>query len=149
MHTATVHPAELPEPPTPRREQWLTSMTDVVRVVAWHDPTIDATPGAIATATDEFLVWFLPIIGPTGTLMAHRWATYSAAGASTWEIDDIAKTFGIGESLGRVTQTIHRLERFGMIRRNERTIAVRLWHPPLNNSLRARLPRYLAEAYPS
>lgn len=148
MHNTTINPAahELPPPPADR---WLNSLTDIVLITAWHDPVVENAPGAIPTASTDSLIWTLPSLGPTCTLMAHRWATYAESGPSTWEVDDIAKTFGIGESIGRVTQSIHRLERFGIVRRTERTLAVRLWLPPLTMSARSKLPRYLAGVYPS
>jgi hypothetical protein len=138
-------PNEVPDPPG---ERWLTSLTDVITVTAWRDPLVDVAPGSIPTASDEALVWFTPIIGPTSVLMAHRWATYSADAPSTWAVDDIARTFGLGESVSRVMQTIFRLERFGIVRRRDFTVSVRLMLAPLSQSQRSRLPRYLAEVYP-
>ena len=41
------------------------------------------------------------------------------------------------------------MERFGVVRRTDRTIAVRLWLPPLSRRQIERLPAYLAAEYPS
>lgn len=129
-------------------ERWITAPTDVVRITAWQDPTVDAMPGAIPTASDEMLVWLTPSLGALSVLAAHRWATYSAVGPSTWQVDDIARTFGLGESVTRVRDVINRMERFGVVRRTDRTLAVRLWLPPLSLRQVERLPAYLAVEYP-
>ena len=44
-------------------ERWITATTDVVRITAWHDPTVEQMPGAIPTASDEMLVWLAPSLG--------------------------------------------------------------------------------------
>ena len=92
--------------------------------------------------------WFLPSLGPLSLAMAHRWSQYASQAPSTWMVEDIAKTFGIGESISRVCQPIDRLEKFGIIRRTGRTVAVRLSLPPLTERQIARLPDYLAAVYP-
>ncbi len=104
-------------------------------------------PHSIPTCSDSALVWATPNLGAISTLMAHRWGHYATIKPSTWMVEDIARTFGIGESVSRVTQSIDRLERFGIIRRTGRTIAVRLWLPPLSERQRSRLPDYLAAVY--
>ena len=136
-------------PPTiaPASEHWITSLTDVVIVTAWRDETVEANPHSIPTTSDSALVWYLSAIGPLSLLVAHRFSHYAATGPSTWMVEDIARTFGIGESVGRVRQPIDRLEKFGIIRRTGRTVAVRLWLPPLNERMRTRLPGYLAAVY--
>jgi hypothetical protein len=128
-------------------DRWITTTADIVRVGAWHDPTVEAMPGAIPTASDDTLIWYTPNLGALSVLMAHRWATYSASAPSNWQVDDIARTFGLGESVSRVRDVINRMERFGIIRRHERTIAVRLWLPPLSPRQIDRLPKYLAVEY--
>ncbi len=145
MNTNTTSPGEV----TARiHEPWISALTDVVAVHAWRDETVESNPLAIRTASDEALVWFVPSIGPLGMVLAHRWATYAATGSSTWAVDDIARTFGIGESVTRVRQPIDRLEKFGIIGRHGRDIWVRLWLPPLGFRQQSRLPAYLAAVYP-
>jgi hypothetical protein len=80
-------------------------------------------------------------------LMAHRFATYAADGPSVWPLVDLAQTFGLGQSLGRVTHTLDRLARFGIIARRGDTVAVRMMLAPLTARQRVRLPGYLADAY--
>ena len=119
-----------------------------IAVVAYPDPVIEATPGAILTASDDALIWWTPSVGPTAMLMAHRFATYAAEGPSTWSLLDLAQTFGAGSSTGRTLHTLDRLERFGVIVRRGDIVGIRLWLPPLTARQQARLPEYLAYVYP-
>lgn len=139
-------------PPTatgPACERWISDLTDMVIVTAWRDPVVEANPNSIPTTSDAAWVWWLPILGPLSLAIAHRFSHYAAIGPSTWVVDDIARTFGVGESVSRVRQPLDRLESFGIIRRTERTLAVRLWLPPLSDRQVKRLPAYLAAVYPS
>ena len=119
-----------------------------IAVVAYPDPVVEATPGAILTASDDALIWWTPSVGPTAMLMAHRFATYAAEGPSTWSLLDLAQTFGAGSSTGRTLHTLDRLERFGVIVRRGDVVGIRLWLPPLTARQQARLPEYLAYVYP-
>ncbi len=119
-----------------------------ITVIAWPDPVIDNAAGSIPTASDDALIWWTPTIGPTAALMAHRFATYAADGPSVWPLVDLAQTFGLGQALGRVTHTLDRLDRFGIVARHGDTVAVRLMLAPLSARQRVRLPGYLADAYP-
>lgn len=119
-----------------------------ITVIAWPDPVVDNAAGSIPTASDDALIWWTPTIGPTAALMAHRFATYAADGPSVWPLADLAQTFGLGQALGRVTRTLDRLDRFGIVARHGDTVAVRLMLAPLSARQRVRLPGYLADAYP-
>lgn len=119
-----------------------------IAVVDYPDPVVEATPGAILTASDDALIWWTPSVGPTAMLMAHRFATYAAEGPSTWSLLDLAQTFGAGSSTGRTLHTLDRLERFGVIVRRGDIVGIRLWLPPLTARQQARLPEYLAYVYP-
>ena len=123
------------------------SASDTLTVVAWHDPTVEQAPGAMATDSDDALVWYTPSIGTIGMAMAHRFARHATTGPSTWTVEDIARTFGIGPSVARVARSLDRLERFGIARCTDRTLAVRLWLAPLTYRQRCQLPGYLAAAY--
>ena len=115
-------------------------------VVAWRDPVVEGHPDAIPTCSDDALVWWTPSVGPTGMLMAHRFAAYAIDGPTTWTVADLAATFGMGGSSSRLVRTLARLERFGIISCDGTTIAVRLMLAPLTRRQRAGLPRYLADA---
>lgn len=115
-------------------------------VTAWRDPVVEGLPGAIATCSDEALIWWTPSVGPTAMLMAHRFAAYAVEGPTTWTVPDIAATFGMGASGSRVVHTLARLERFGIVASHGSSIAVRLMLAPLTRRQRACLPGYLADA---
>jgi len=116
-------------------------------VVAWRDPVVESLPGSISTASDHALVWWTPIVGPTGILMAHRFATYAADGPSEWTVADVTATFGMGNSRGRLVHTLTRLERFGIVSCRGSEVAVRLMLAPLTRRQQMSLPGYLADAF--
>ena len=70
--------------------------------------------------------WYTPSIGTIGMAMAHRFARHATDGPSLWTIEDIALTFGIGNSAARVWRSLDRLDRFGIIHRTGDRITVRL-----------------------
>lgn len=118
-------------------------------VVAWLDARNDATPGAHLTASDDALVWYTPILGPTAMLMAHRFAAHAVHGPTSWTYASLAQAFGMGHAAGRVPRILERLERFDIIcRPDPHTIAVRLLLAPLTAHQRERLPAELAATYP-
>lgn len=125
----------------------IASCGDTLRVLAWRDPTVERAPGAIRTDSDEALAWYTPSLGTIAMAMAHRFARHAADGPSTWSIEDIARTFGIGASPARVLRSLDRLERFAIAHRYDHTVAVRLWLGPLTFRQRCQLPDYLAVAY--
>lgn len=131
---------------TPAPAQTL-SAADELTVVAWRDPVVEHAPGTILTASDDALVWYIPSVGTIGMVMAHRLARHATDGPSRWTIEDIARTFGMGVSASRVIHVLDRLERFGIIRRHDQVVAVRLWLAPLTYRQRCQLPGYLAAAY--
>lgn len=125
----------------------IVSAGDTVTVLAWRDRTVEQAPGAVPTDSDEALVWYTPSVGTIGMAMAHRFARYAHNGPSTWTVEDIARTFGIGPGRARVLRSLDRLERFGIIRRNGHTVHVRLCLAPLTFRQRCQLPAYLAAAF--
>ncbi|MGE3446675.1 MAG: hypothetical protein AB7H92_03730 [Microbacteriaceae bacterium] len=125
----------------------IVSAGDTLTVLAWRDLTVEQAPGAMATDSDDALVWYTPSVGTIGMAMAHRFARHAHDGPSTWTIEDIARTFGIGPSPARVLRSLDRLERFGIIRRIGDAVHVRLWLAPLTFRQRCQLPAYLAAAY--
>lgn len=135
--------------PAAAKEQWINSLTDIVTVHPWHDLVVEANPLATPTNSDEALLWWVPSVGCLSMTMAHRFSAYAAQAPSTWAVDDIALTFGVRESVTRVRHALDRLEGFNIIRREDRTVWVRLWLPPLGYRQQAKLPQYLAQVYPS
>jgi hypothetical protein len=135
--------------PTADKEQWINALTDVITVHPWHDAAVEANPLAVQTASDEAMIFWIPSVGCLAMSMAFRFASYAAQAPSTWAVDDIALTFGVRESVTRVHHALDRLESFNILCRDDRTVWVRLWLPPLGYRQQAKLPRYLAEVYPS
>lgn len=126
--------------PTHRRDPWPDTT-----VIAWRDPVVEGVPGAVATTSDDVLIWWPNSLGPTSILMARHLATYASERESVWSLDDLAGTLGVMRSVA--ARTLDRLTRFGVIARHGSTVAVRLMLPPLTARQRERLPRYLADAY--
>jgi hypothetical protein len=121
-----------------------TPWPDAITVVAWHDPVIEQASGAIATTSDEFLIWWGNTLGPTALLVARHLALYATEGESEWPLDQLAGTYGV--SVATIGRTLDRLARFVIVARHGSTIAVRLIAGPLSQRQVDRLPRYLAEA---
>ncbi len=139
---------EFPRRPTTSTHGAALNPTAVLTVVDWRDPIVENHPDSTPTASPDTLVWWTPILGPTATLMAHRFATLTAGGDRvSITMADLARTFGLGESNARLRAALGRLERFGVISVAGTQIAVRLWLPPLRPRQIEQLPGYLADAY--
>jgi len=141
--------AAIPTPAQAATIDGTTAAAPCLVVVAWHDPVVESAPDAIPTASDEALVWWTPLVGPTGMVMAHRFATYATTGPTTWTAEEVCATFGMGHANSRLDHTLTRLERFGIITRRGAVIAVRLMLAPLTRRQREALPAYLADALPT
>lgn len=141
--TDTHTPATKPAQPTKQTEP-ATTAADTFTVIAWRDPVVEEAPGAIPTWSDDALIWWTPLVGPTGMLIAHRFAAYVSQGPTTWTLPELSATFGMGgASRTRVEHALDRLVRFGIINRHGSCIAVRTMLAPLNRRQRATLPDYL------
>ena len=68
---------------------------------------------------------------------------------TTWTIEEVCATFGMGHANSRLDHTLTRLERFGIITRRGPVIAVRLMLAPLTRRQREALPAYLCDALPT
>jgi hypothetical protein len=113
-------------------------------VVAWLDPVCD---GGLPADSDEALVLLCPVLGPSATLILHRLARYAVAGATTWEPDVFAATFGL--SSGRMApKALSRLSRFGFATIGSAGLAVRTHVPPLPHRWLTKLPNYLRCQWP-
>jgi hypothetical protein len=119
-----------------------------ITVVAWRDNVVETHPESHPTSSSETLVWWTPILGPTATLMAHRFAGYVGRGNDRqFTFGDLARTLGMGNSTSRVRASLERLERFGIISVAGETVSVRVALPPLTRRHIEQLPGYLAELY--
>jgi len=119
-----------------------------ITVLPWRDPLVETHPESHPTATNETLVWWTPMLGPTATLMAHRLAGYLVHNEQVqFTLGDLARTFGMGQSLTRVRTGLARLERFGITRSHGDTVYLRTALPPLTRRQIDQLPPYLADLY--
>jgi hypothetical protein len=117
-------------------------------IVAWRDDLVENHADSIAVCSDDMLLWWTPILGPSATLMAHQLALLLRTGAShTFTESDLAQTFGLSSS--RLHATLERLHRFGVARSHGCTISLRLAMAPMSVRYQQRLPRYLELAYQS
>jgi len=131
-----------------RRRQLALATEDIITIEAWRDPVVEGHPQSTPTNSDHTLFWWTPILGPTSTLMAHRFAALTANGDThSFTTRELARTFGLGDSTSRLRATIARLERFGVARTTHNTIAVRLALAPLTVRQLRALPGYMAVAY--
>jgi hypothetical protein len=119
--------------------------TAVITVIAWRDPVVEQNPASHPTSSTDTLVWWTPILGPSATLMAHRFAGYVARGGEMqFTLGDLARTLGMGASTTKVRATIDRLARFGVVEVFGTTVQVRVALPPLTERQVQQLPSYLA-----
>ena len=126
----------------------MTTPTDtpapVIRLSVWDDPL--ATDGLRADS-DDALVYLTPILGPTSTLVLHRFARcLTTSTVRAWRRDELAATFGVRPAL--LSSSLARLERFGMIRIHDDRIDVRIRIPALSARHVERMPAYLANTCP-
>ena len=140
----TTQPTTLTTAPVERPTAPMLSASDTLTVIAWHDPTVDQASGAMPTDSDDALVWYTPSVGTIGMAMAHRFARYATDAPTRWTVDEMAATFGLARSAGRVFRSLDRLERFDIARRHIDVVEVRLWLPPLSRRHVDQLPAYLA-----
>ncbi len=82
-----------------------------IHVTGWLATSAD--PDAIAVDSDDFLVWWLPVLGPTATILAHRLARYASIyGPVDWATDELTRTIGLVDRADRLHAAVVRLERF-------------------------------------
>ncbi len=122
--------------------------SSTLTVLAWRDRVIEEHPDSHRTDSTETLAWWTPVLGPTATLMAHRFAGYVAHGGQvSFTVPDLARTFGMGDSHARVRSALQRLDRFHVVNVHDHTVFVRLALPPLTRRHLDQLPPYLRELY--
>src|SRR5262245_4433164 len=117
-----------------------------------HDPL--EQPDWLRSASNDLLAYITPILGPTATLIVHRYAWYFAVG-DTWhhiELTDLGATFGVNgrgvnSTILRSLQRIHRFG-FGKIEPHAPKIRIRTAIPPLSRQLAQSLPGHLADHCP-
>jgi hypothetical protein len=154
-HTASDRGRRPPQPDVVDRHGSPTNSTkeSTLRVLAWRDDLARQATSGLATASDATLLYWTPVLGPTGSLLLHRLATLASADPdATTTVEDLARMLGVGPH--KLNSAIRRLERHDLITcTNPATVAVRLSLPALTDRQRRQLPdplaaRYQAEATP-
>jgi hypothetical protein len=65
------------------------------------------------TDSDD-IYWWLPVIGPTATVLAHTLARYTATGGATWDTGEFANRIGLSGIRSRLWDSLNRLDIFGV-----------------------------------
>ena len=107
----------------------------------------DTTPGAHRTDSDD-IYWWLPIIGPTATVLAQTLARHTPNGGMTWDTASLARRIGLAGNRSKLWDSLNRLDRFGVAHFHATDVlTIRLWLPELNPRQLTRLPADMATAY--
>lgn len=110
--------------------------------------TADHTPGEHATDSDD-IWWWLPIIGPTATVLAYNLARYARHLDKEWPTDALARRIGLGGSTYGLWRSLDRLDKFHVARfHSVDVLSIRLSLPSLSQRQIVRLPDDLAATYP-
>jgi len=120
-----------------------TARPDVVHVCA------DTTPGEHRTDSDD-IHWWLPVIGPTATVLAHTLARHSPAGGATWNTSELTQRVGLSGNRSKLWDSLNRLDQFGVAHFHATDVfTIRLSLPALTPRQIERLPSDMATAYGS
>ena len=108
----------------------------------------DHTAGEHVTDSDD-IWWWLPILGPTATVLAYNLARYARHSDVTWPVDALAQRIGLGKSKGLLWRSLDRLDTFHVARfHSTDLLTIRLELPILSQRQLAKLPEDLAANYP-
>jgi hypothetical protein len=122
-----------------------TGPSPALRLLPWRDAP-HSNPGALQTASDATLLYWTPILGPTGALLLHRLAALASADDPAGPtVADLAAMLRVGPH--KITAAIKRLERYDLITCADTTFAVRETLPALPDRLLRQLPDFLAVRY--
>ena len=124
--------------PTTTVEQW---RPDRLHVCA------DTTPGLHPTDSVE-IEWWLPILGPTATVLAQTLARHTPTGRATWDTTELAQRIGLAGTRSKLWQSLNRLDLFGIVHFHATDVlTIRLWLPGLRDRQLDRLPAGMADHY--
>ena len=108
---------------------------------------LDTTPGPHRTDSDE-IGWWLPVIGPTATILAYTFARNTAPTGTVWEIGPLAQRVGLAGNRSRLWSSLDRLDLFGVAHFHATDIlTIRTQLPPLTERQAARLPADMVVDY--
>lgn len=109
----------------------------------------DHTPGEHVTDSAD-IWWWLPVLGPTATVLAYNLARYARHVDKAWPTDALARRVGLGGSTGALWRSLERLDNFRVARfHSVDVLAIRLTLPDLSERQLTRLPEDLACAHPA
>jgi hypothetical protein len=107
----------------------------------------DTTPGTHPTDSDE-IAWWLPVIGPTASVVAHLFTRTTAPEGTTWHIPVLARRVGLGGSCRKLWLSLDRLAMFGVVTFHGcDVVTIRTELPTLTPHQLERLPADLAAEY--
>ena len=107
----------------------------------------DTTPGVHETNSVE-IEWWLPVIGPTASVLAQVLARHTPKGGARWDTTALAQRIGLAGNRSKLWQSLNRLEMFGVAQfHSTDVLTIRLWLPALTNRQLERLPADMAATY--
>jgi hypothetical protein len=71
----------------------------------------DHTPGEHVTDSDD-IWWWLPVLGPTATVLAYLLARHAAYDDTDWDTATLARSVGLGGSCSKLWTSLERLATF-------------------------------------
>jgi len=123
-----------------------TSPTSIVRPDAIH-ACADTTAGVHRTDSDD-IYWWLPIIGPTATVLAHTLARHCPVGGARWSTADLAQRVGLAGNRSKLWVSLNRLDQFGVAHFHATDVlTIRTALPALSPRQLDRLPADMAATY--
>lgn len=119
-------------------------------VRCWRDPVVERV--GFDACGDYVELFWLPVIGPTSTLLLRRLAIMAVLNPNNCSIDDrdTSLALGLGSDTGprsSFIRSVERLTTFGLARVIGGTLEVRTTVPPLTMKQLARLPDHLQLAH--
>jgi hypothetical protein len=107
----------------------------------------DTTPGVHRTDSDD-IYWWLPVIGPTATVLAQTLARHTPTGGVTWVTGDLAQRIGLSGNRSKLWVSLNRLDHFGIAHFHATDVlTIRLSLPALSPRQIERFPADMADAY--
>jgi len=107
----------------------------------------DTTPGTHRTDSDD-IYWWLPIIGPTATVLAQTLARYTPSGGMSWDTGRLAQRIGLAGNSSKLSHSLNRLDRFGVAHFHATDVlTIRVSLPALSPRQLTRLPEDMVATY--
>ena len=108
---------------------------------------LDTTPGPHRTDSDD-VGWWLPLIGPTASVLAYVLARHTARTGTVWDTEPLARRIGLAGNRSKLWLSLDRLDRFGVAHFHATDVlTIRTHLPALTARQLQRLPDELAATY--